>query len=146
MPQINSNVSLGKSYVFLNSAANYYLFFCFWKEKIRIWKSTRVSGCYGPGGLELPSLMKKIDHLLHAPLLKLFFILSFPRYSCSYQYQMKFLQYKLSFFKIIWSRMTLLLRKHIFLMNNTFIFISLKKDNVQYFPNSDHIGGGLLFL
>lgn len=40
---------------------------------------------------------------------------------------------------------SLLQRKYIFL-KNTFIFISLKKDNVQYFPNNDHIGGGLLFL
>lgn len=42
------------------------------------------------------------------------------------------------FLELIWRRTkrndTLLLRKHFFLKNNTFIFISLKKDKVQYFP------------
>lgn len=104
MPQIKSNASLDKSYVFLNWAMNHYLFFCFWKEKTRIWKSTRDPSCCGPGGLELPSLTKKINPLLRAPLLKLSFILRFSRCSCSYQYQMKFVQHKLSFLEWIWSR------------------------------------------
>lgn len=128
-PQIKSNAYLVQSYV-LHKALS------LWKQKARILKYIWVSGCCGSDGLYLLPLMKNSNPLSHAPLLKSSFILSWSR--CSWFCCIRWNSTTVS--KILWNEFEaeesnttrdLLLRKHIFLKNNTFIFISLQKGNVS---------------